>query len=264
MDNISVICIVTYLYYVSHQAKIICIYYLSIVILGVILLNETYSYATYLTLIPICFGVALSCYNYDSISFIGLLIASSSNICFSARAVYTKILSNTTKSFDEINLFLHISTKGLILLIPITLLFEGRSISMFLFDNIQQYYSTKLSAAKRTTDTNDFNLVSLLLLLAMNGFMFATYNLVSYLVLKRTELITHSVLNVFRRVFIISFTALYFQIPFSFLTGIGIALAVTGILLFGHCKSRRIVVADNHHHVSSISAKYNKNDDPIS
>lgn len=62
--------------------------------------------------------------------------------------------------------------------------------------------------------------------------MFAMYNLASYAVLKRTELVTHAVLNVFRRVFIIVFTSLYFRVELTMLSDVGVGVATLGVLLF--------------------------------
>lgn len=175
--------------------------------------------------------MALSCYDNDSFDVIGFIIASGSNICFSARAVYTKLLSSQYKSFDEINLFFNISYRGLYLLLPITIIFEGQKL-------MELYYINTLTINKTTNN----NYIELLFLMTLNGFMFAVYNLISYLVLKRTELVTHSVLNVFRRVFIILFTSIYFRAEFSVHTGIGVTLAVIGVLLFGQFKKVNVAL----------------------
>ena len=208
---------------------------ISTVVLGLMLLSESYTFITYLTLIPICTGVALSCYNNDSFNAIGFFIASASNLCFSARAVYTKLLSSQWKSIDEVNLFYNISYRGLYLLIPTTILFEGRKMM-----EMYSIYSLTLNFSK--TSSSNYYYVDLIFLMTLNGFMFAVYNVLSYLVLKRTELVTHSVLNVFRRVFIILFTSIYFQVTFSIHTGLGIVLAIVGVLLFGKFKKLNVTL----------------------
>ena len=76
------------------------------------------------------------------------------------------------------------------------------------------------------------NFAMIALLLMLNGSMFAFYNLASYGVLKRTELVTHSVLNVFRRVFIIAFTSVYFHVQLTVYSIVGVGLATIGVLLF--------------------------------
>ena len=209
---------------------------LSTVFLGLILLKESYSRYTYSSLIPICGGVALSCYNNDVFDLVGFSMAMASNFCFSARSVYAKMLSalsRGTHSLDEINMFFHISIIGLLFLIPITAVFEGQRIMEMIFDNTAATRLTQESLQIHRHEV-DANVTTLLFLLVMNGTMFAAYNLASYVVLRGTELVTHSVLNVFRRVFIIGFTSFYFQAPLRMMSIIGIGIATGGVLLFSY------------------------------
>lgn len=155
---------------------------------------------------------------------LGFLCAAISNICFSSRAVLTKHLFRTQKesiTMDEVCLFTHISQIGLIVLIPMTAIMEGRQIWNYATDS-------KLNIDVR----------GLTFLLGVNGFFYSIYNLTSFLVLSRTDLISHAVFNVFRRVVIIVFTSYYFSIVLSPLNTIGIAIAVFGVLMFCYSRSR--------------------------
>ena len=190
---------------------------LSTVLIGLIFMREVYGQGTYLSLLPICGGVALACYNNDSFQPYGFFLAIASNFCFSARAVYTKILNSTSSvPIDDITLFSAISMKGLIFLAPVALLMEG--------SQLWEYLSTGSRAHT--------SVYAMVLLIALNGATFAAYNLASYMVLRQTELVTHSVLNVFRRVFIIAFTSVYFQLPMSMVAAAGVGLASVGVLVF--------------------------------
>ena len=197
---------------------------LSSVFLGYFYFNEGNTLSTYLTLLPICLGVSISCMHDGSFGFVGFLCASISNLCFSSRAVLTKHLFRVQKesiTMDEVCLFTHISQIGLLVLIPMTLLIEGRTIW------------------ETCTDTEShIDLHSALLLLAVNGVFYSIYNLSSFLVLSRTDLITHAVFNVFRRVVIIVFTSYYFSLILSTLNIVGIMIAVFGVLLFCYSRSR--------------------------
>mmetsp|Transcript_31676 Transcript_31676/g.69786 ORF Transcript_31676/g.69786 Transcript_31676/m.69786 type:complete len:342 (-) Transcript_31676:60-1085(-) len=203
---------------------------LTTVLLGILLLGETYSRTTYLSLLPICGGVALSCYNNESLDVLGVCMVLASNLCFSARAVYTKMLAGAlgTKNFDEVNLFFAISLRGLGFLVPIALFFEG--------GQVVQFFQSSQGVTGRDGVVTDFH--TLLSIFLLNGLVFSCYNLMSYVVLKRTQLVTHSVLNVFRRVFIIAFTSLYFHVPPSALASAGIATAILGVLLFGYSRAK--------------------------
>lgn len=201
-----------------------CIEPISTVIMGYLYLREQSSTATYLTLIPICTGVAISCMHEDSFHFFGFLFALLSNFCFSSRACVAKKLNILySGSIDEISLFYHVSYIGLFILIPLMLIFEGKDILQLLFTNNR---------------SKDFSLWYICSLLMINGLAYTIYNILSFLVLGRTNLITHAVLNAFRRVFIISFTAYYFHVHVSHFNIFGVFLAVAGVLCFAYTRSR--------------------------
>jgi solute carrier family 35 protein E1 len=189
------------------------------------MLNENISFNTYLTLIPVCLGVGISCYHDNAFNLFGFLLAAASNFGFSTRAVVAKKMNQQyPDAIDDINMFSIISLEGMILLVPVTILFEGGSIAALL-------QPSALSTSMQ------LNFVNFCLLLLLNGIMFAIYNLASYIVLRKTDLITHSVLNAFRRVFIIVFTTMYFQSQLSMMNLMGIFIAVGGVVLFGYFKA---------------------------
>lgn len=189
---------------------------ISTVLIGLLFFSEGTSMKTYATLIPICFGVAMSCIHNTSFHMMAFLLAAGSNFGFSSRAVFAKRLSLFyPDAIDEITLFSAISFLGLILLIPVAFFMEGARLREMLV-------------------SGSFASHELLTLLTINGSCFAAYNLLSYIVLKRTDLVTHSVLNCFRRVFIIVTTTLWFNETITFLNSCGVAIAVVGALLFGY------------------------------
>lgn len=212
---------------------------LSSVILGYLYHNEGTSLLTYLTLIPICTGVAISC--IDEISFVwsGFLSAAASNICFSGRAVLAKQLYRIYPGcVNEVDLFGQISRCGLFILIPLLIMLEGKQI-LSLFDpesqlrlNLRPSPPRIHSRAFTHTPPAEISLMDLGFLLFFNGCAYSCYNLVSFLVLARTNLVTHAVLNVFRRVFIILFTSYYFSVNLTPLNLLGVFMAVVGVILF--------------------------------
>lgn len=194
---------------------------LSSVFLGYFFFNEGTSMMTYFTLLPICIGVGISCIDDVSFHLLGFLSAAASNFCFSSRAVLTKhMFKFNPQSMDETTLFSYISQIGTSLLIPMVVLLEGHKVW-------EHFFNTPGGGS-----------TGVLLLMLANGAAYTTYNLVSFLVLSRTDLVTHAVLNVFRRVVIILFTSYYFSVPMSTLNLFGVGLAVGGVLLFGFSKTR--------------------------
>lgn len=192
---------------------------ISSVIIGYLLYNEKSSMITYLTLVPLCVGVAISSVNDISFDFIGFLTAAISNICFSSRAVLSRHLFKNYPGYtSEISMFERISLLGLMLLLPAFLIIEARTLLTILFGNIE------------------FSVFTLLCLFLLNGIMYTAYNITSFLVLSRTSLVTHAVLNVFRRVVIIIFTAFFFDIQLSMFNILGVFLAISGVLSYTFMK----------------------------
>jgi solute carrier family 35 protein E1 len=166
--------------------------------------------------------VAISCVDGATFHLWGFINAAISNLCFSSRAVITKrLFSNYPGAMDEYQLFSHISRVGLIILVPTTLLLEGSKIRELVYDDIG-------------------SLSILIQLLLLNGVAYTSYNLLSFLVLSRTDLVTHAVFNVFRRVVIIVTTTWYFNTSLSILNIGGVSLAVFGVLLFVIAKRREM------------------------
>ena len=196
---------------------------LSSVLLGYIFYSEFLSIKAYLTLIPICIGVAISCMSSDAFNLVGFLLAMGSNFFFSSRAVLSKVLMRShPDAMNEISLFAHISLVGIIIVLPFVCFLDISQIVNFNAENDQ--YRSNVSN------------IMLCALYICNGLAYSTYNLMSFMVLTRTNIATHAVLNVFRRVFIIVFTAFYFGNQLSKLNIIGVFLSVLGVLLFNKVK----------------------------
>lgn len=192
---------------------------ISSVLIGLLILNESNSMQTYLSLLPICIGVSISCIGDFGFKLSGFIFSLLSNFCFSYRAVMSKhLLKVHAMKYDEIELFYYISTLGLVLLVPLCCYVEGTKVIGLLSmnGNIAKY------------------LVPLYL---ANGLAYSTYNIMSILVLSRTDLVTHAVLNAFRRVFIIVSTSFYFHVHLSSLNISGVFVAILGVILFALAKA---------------------------
>jgi len=197
---------------------------LSSVVMAYFVLREIESIPTYMCLIPICIGVACSCLHDDSFNTFGFSCAALSNVMFSVRAVYAKQLVQTSKHLlDETQLFGYVSVIGLCLLLPVALIQEGASV---------------YSKVVLNWDTNYVGSRSLFFcILLANGLAYTCYNTMSFLVLTRTNLITHAVLNCVRRVFVIIFTSIFFDLHVSNMNLAGVGVAVAGVMAFAYFKS---------------------------
>lgn len=200
---------------------------ISSVIMGYFYLNERSSFITYLTLIPICLGVGISSYDDVSFNAVGFLAAAVSNICFSSRAVFAKHLFHLFPDcLSETTLFKHISVIGLVILVPLMILFERSDLWTTFLDNEM---------------TNLAQKYELLYLLILNGVAYTLYNITSFAVLNKTSIATHAVLNLLRRVVIVGCTTCYFGINLSSLNLFGVSVAVFGVSLYVLSKNMHVM-----------------------
>lgn len=194
------------------------------VILAYLVLWEVESLPTYMCLLPICIGVSVSCLHDDSFNTFGFACAFVSNFCFSMRAVYAKRLMQKTKgAIDEVTLFGWVSLIGLCLLVPIAAYMEGKAV-------YEKFWVTWDSSYVGTR-------TSLLWILLGNGMAYSCYNIMSFLVLTRTSMVTHAVLNCVRRVFVIIFTSIFFDLHVTATNLVGVGMAVAGVIAFAYFKS---------------------------
>ena len=197
---------------------------ISSVIMAFFVLREIESLPTYLCLVPICIGVACSCLHDDSFNSFGFACAAFSNLCFSMRAVYAKLLIKQSKaSIDEVTLFGYISLIGLCMLVPVALFMEGSEVYAY----IVNHWDANVHGSR----------TRLLLVMIYNGIAYTCYNTMSFLVLTRTNLITHAVLNCIRRVVVIIFTSIFFELHISGMNMVGVCIAVLGVISFAYFKT---------------------------
>jgi len=194
---------------------------ISTVLLAFFLLGEVDSVRTYTCLIPIVIGVAMASLGDMTMTLTGFLVVQGSNIGFSARAVYAKQLKRgcpeSGSAKNDVELFYHISKLGLCLLVPCAFLDS--------------------SAVANAFASESFQPLSLLGTMVFNGVFYTSYNLFSFMVLSEVTTSTHAVLNVFRRVVIISVTTIFFGTPTTAFNQIGVVIAVLGVLGFTQSKA---------------------------
>ena len=189
---------------------------ISSALLSFLMLGQINSCRTYATLVPVCLGVALACQGKHVFSLIGLIASLCANMCFSARSVYSRqfyALSHATP-VSGLSLFCDISWMGLLILYPLSFLFDWTSISTLIFN---WKYS---------------ELQQMPLNILLNCLAYTTYNCMSFLILAETNALSHSVLNALRRISTIGFTIFYFDVSVSLMNEIGVICTVLGALLY--------------------------------
>jgi solute carrier family 35 protein E1 len=225
------------------------------VLLGFIVLAERSSILSYLALVPICAGVAIaSISDFSALSSdtskLGLaaVCAMFSNFFFSMRAVLARRVFKLQSSSDltkggrddddkghkqnnEVVLFYNISVIGLLLIVPLALYSEGPTIA-----NVFNDY-TEIHALQDPESRGNYPMLQLCFLVLVNGLAYACYNFMSFICLAKTDLVSHAVLNVFRRAVVIVVSVFIFDVRLTSQNVLGVSLAVVGVLIFSWART---------------------------
>jgi solute carrier family 35 protein E1 len=180
--------------------------------------GTVYPLPVYLSLIPIMAGVAIASATELSFTWLGFLTAMSSNVAFSARAIFSKKLM---AKMTPLNLYNWVTIVALLFCLPFAFYFEGATVS------------AGISKAIALKGKQEFFTA-----LALVGFYYHMYNQVAYQALGKVAPVTHAVGNVGKRVFVIGFSILALGNQISTQTAIGSAIAVLGAGLYGVVKSK--------------------------
>ena len=155
-------------------------------------------------------------------------IVMTSNLCFSFRGLYQKLLRRvaSTQVLDDWNLQYRMQCTGVwLLLVPVLLL---------------DFLPTILYGERPTWSTtlpeNGRSFVHYILLASINGTAFCSYNLASTYLLTRLTVVSHAALNCLRRVFAIVVTSLLFGVPLTVTKWAGMGLAMMGFGLYTYYK----------------------------
>jgi solute carrier family 35, member E1 len=184
-----------------------------------VFLGRIFSMLTYVSLIPIVAGVAITATTELSFDKWGFLAAIGSNICFSSRSIVAKPLF---AKVGNATLYFHLSLRGFLLLLPIWSIFEAPSLYSTLTVN---------SAASQSASDSLESILSMSLvykMIACSVFHFA-YNQISFSMLARVSPLTHAVCNVARRAAVIVFTMIAFSANPSIQNIAGITTVFVGV-----------------------------------
>lgn len=185
------------------------------VILTRIVLGETASIATLLSLIPVVAGLVI-CSAYElSFSFPALMSALATNLSECLQNVFSKKLLVTDRHLDPHHLQLLTSISSLVIQIPCLLLLV----------DFQKLWSTLSS---------DSNLAMTYIL---NGFSFHCQSLSEYMLLSQISPVTHSVANTTKRALLILLSVLTFGNTVTIQSWVGTIIVFCGVYLYNKSRS---------------------------
>ena len=204
--------------------------------LGVPLLGDRLPMRCWMSMLPVCGGIALASLGEISFSWVCLFWSQASNMCYALRSVwFKKVFDEAKQSAKEEQKkprrkmvgksgwtlcattgFPVASVWGTLIVILSACVLER-----------QRWAEGSLNLKAAGKSTRD-----LMLLVVLTGFFQYTNDEMSFVVLEYLSAVTQSVVNTFKRVFVISAAAYYFQTPMSSLGIGGVAIAVAGMLLY--------------------------------
>lgn len=194
------------------------------VVLLTLFFGKRYSALTWLTLVPIVGGVVASSSSEVGFSMACFLLAMTSNVASALRGATSKNLKQDT-GLEGINLYAAIAIVSTILLLPLSLLAEGR------------HLIPALKAAPALLEKHEILLfgtwhVSFVAYLVICSLFYHFYNQTSFQALADLTPLSHSIANTVKRVVIIVASLLVFRNPITTQGKVSAAVAVGGTLLY--------------------------------
>ena len=212
-------------------------------------LREYLPWQVYLSLVPVCIGVAIASTKELSFSWYCLSAGILANVFGAARGVFGKTqMCGETSCLEQLsppNYYAVLTILSFLMLIPVTTLLEGKQIfSVFrgAVHHIQQLLSLhgifsssiiKHSLSESLSSQKQFQ--GLLYSLG-SGVLFYLYNEVSFRTLNKVHPVTHAVSNTVKRIVIILSSVMVFNNKMT-PTGIfGTCLAISGVFMYSICQ----------------------------
>jgi solute carrier family 35 protein E1 len=195
-----------------------------------------YSIPTYLSLIPLTFGVVLACSADFNANFVGLIMAFTSAILFVTQNIVSKQIFNDAAASekdglpptkfskpDKLNLLYYSSGLAFLLTVPLWLYYEG-------FTLLGDFLSD--ASIKLSDRPGSFDHGRLILEFLFNGTFHFGQNIVAFVLLSMISPVTYSVASLIKRVFVIVFAIIWFGKPMTGVQGGGFLLTFVGLYLY--------------------------------
>ncbi|KAK3705805.1 hypothetical protein LTR37_013112 [Vermiconidia calcicola] len=200
-----------------------------------VFLDTKYSIPTYLSLIPLTFGVVMACSASFRGNILGLTYAFGSAILFVTQNIVSKTLFNEAakaeadgmpvgrRKPDKLNLLCYSSALAFLVTVPIWVWSEGLSMAA-------DYWQDGSIDLRDRPDALDHGRLTLEFL--FNGTFHFGQSLVAFVLLGMVSPVTYSVASLIKRVAVIIFAIVWFSNPVTKIQGMGFVLTFLGLYLY--------------------------------
>jgi solute carrier family 35 protein E1 len=194
----------------------------------------SYSPKTYISLLPLTFGVMLACtFDVSASNTTGLLCAFGSALVFvSSNIFFKKIMPSPSKSnanpqsankLDKLNLLLYSSGLAFLLMIPLWLYYD---LPIFLSSPAYVTHPTQGHSAPHSVNYYFF----------MNGTVHFAQNIIAFVILSSTSPVTYSIASLIKRVAVICIAIVWFSQSVHPMQGMGIVMTFLGLWMYNNAK----------------------------
>lgn len=186
------------------------------IILSRLILGETQSGAVYCSLIPIVGGVMIATVTELSFDMVGLLSALLATFTFAIQNIFTKKALRDLQ-LNHLRLLLLMATIASAMLLPVWALYDLRRIIL------------ELESGKE-------DILWLLVILTINGFLNFAQNMVAFTVLSLVTPLSYAVASATKRILVITVSIMFLRNPVSLYNGVGMLAAIFGVFLYNKAK----------------------------
>jgi len=205
-----------------------------------VIFNIRYPVSTYLSLIPLTFGVMLACSAEFKGNIFGIIYAFLATLIFVTQNIFSKRLFNEaaiaeasgspqTRKLDKLNLLCYSSGFAFVLTSPIWFWSEG-------LDLLRDFYRD--GSLDLEIHPSAFDHGRLALEFLFNGTFHFGQNIIAFVLLSMVSPVTYSVASLIKRVFIVVVAIIWFRNPTTKIQGMGIALTFVGLYLYDRTSGR--------------------------
>ncbi|THU92724.1 TPT-domain-containing protein [Dendrothele bispora CBS 962.96] len=198
-----------------------------------LLFGVSYSTKTYISLLPLTFGVMLACsFDMSASNAIGLLCAFGSAVVFvSSNIFFKKIMpsnsnggtSQPAHKLDKINLLFYSSGMAFLLMIPIWLYYD---LPIFMSSSTNVAHPSHGHSTPHSVYYYFFT----------NGTVHFAQNIIAFIILSSTSPVTYSIASLIKRVAVICIAIVWFAQTVHPVQGFGIMLTFGGLYMYNNAK----------------------------
>ncbi|KAH0836539.1 TPT-domain-containing protein [Lanmaoa asiatica] len=198
-----------------------------------LLFGVKYSPKTYLSLLPLTFGVMLaSTFDASASSLVGLLCAFGSALVFvSSNIFFKKVVPSGSQAsshrLDKVNLLFYSSSAAFVLMVP-----------LWSFTDLPRLLAALDNPTHIVHPNHGHSFIhSLSYHFTVNGLAHFAQNIIAFVILSSTSPVTYSIASLVKRIWVICMAIMWFNQKVHPIQGAGIGLTFIGLYLYNSAKS---------------------------